>query len=127
MPKQPKIPIQMMQKPWNSTTKTKKRKSTGVLAEGSCDQPKLLEICFFWYFWYPSILYASFELIVLGFLVQFHSFTTFCQENFQKHMVFLILCIRKHTFVNSSSKINTNSLICSRAWLAAWAGLGWAA
>ena len=38
-------------------------------------------------------------------------------------MVFLGVCIRKQRFVDSLTKINTNSMIYGRAGLVAWAGL----
>ena len=41
----------------------------------------------------------------------FESFSSFGQENLAKHMVFLIFWIRKQTFVDSFTKINTNSVI----------------
>ena len=55
-------------------------RSLRKLAEGNCDQPKLLEIWYFWYFWYPSMLFATSELVFLVFLVQFYSFATFLSD-----------------------------------------------
>ena len=70
----------MLQQTWKGTTHTKNTKSPGVLAEGSCDQPKLWEILYFWCFWYSSMLFATSELVFLIFWVRFYSFATFMSE-----------------------------------------------
>ena len=51
---------------------------------------------------------------------------SFCQGYIGKHMVFFILSFMKLIFVDSFTRVNTIALICDRAGLAAWAGLGWA-
>ena len=64
----------MMQKTWKGTKNTKPR---GVLADHSSLQPKLLEICFFLYLWYLSMLSASLELVFAFLLGSIQNFCNY--------------------------------------------------
>ena len=58
-----KIPSRMLQNTQKGTNNIKTNTSPGGLADRHSRQPRLLDICFFLYCWYLSMLSASLELV----------------------------------------------------------------
>ena len=78
-----KIPSRMLQNTQKGTNNIKTNTSPGGLADRHSRQPRLLDICFFLYIWYVSMLSASLEL--------FFAFLSGSIQNFCNYFLQLLI------------------------------------